>query len=335
MEHKFKLVFFTGKGGAGKTTCATAFALGVSKNKKTLIVSLDPAHNLGDVLNRNLNETPSKIANNLYASEVDFDLMTSKYLKELTGKIKDIYRYLKVLNLEKYVDVLKHSPGIEEYATLEKILEIIKLNLREGKYDIIVFDTPPTGLTLRIMALPTISTIWINKLMELRLAILNRRRMIERVIGHKIVEKISGEEYFLYSNPNEDPIFRELASIKKDISLVNKLLTDPKTTSVILVVNPEILSILEASRAYSFLEKLNIPSKYIIVNKVLKVAEEVPETIKLKLKYQEEAMDVIRKTFSKLYVLEVPLLPKEPRGIECLKIVVNFLDRLVCEFTYD
>ena len=140
----FKVLFFIGKGGVGKTTTSAATSVTLAKKGyKTLIVSTDPAHNLGDVFMIKLNDKPKKIIENLYAMELDMEKLIQSYLKRLEENLKHMYKYLTVINLEKYFEVLSFSPGIEEYATLEAIKEI----LQEGnKWDIIIFDTPPTDL---------------------------------------------------------------------------------------------------------------------------------------------------------------------------------------------
>jgi len=289
MSNKFKVYFFIGKGGVGKTTCAAAYSLILARQGlKTLIVSLDPAHNLGDVFGLELSEKPKEILDNLYGIEVDFNKMVQEHLKDLTDRIKDIYKYLKVLNLDKYIDVLRHSPGIEEYATLEKISEIIEFNFKERRYDTIIFDTPPTGLTIRIMALPSISLIWIRKLMELRMAILDRRRFLEEIYGEKLKAKIGNKELVMASTIEEDPVYKELRNLYKRVKFVNEIFTNPKITTTVMVVNPELLPVLEARRAYDFLKKIDIHVKAIIINKVLEL-EVIPKELNVKFAEQTKS----------------------------------------------
>lgn len=319
--------FFMGKGGVGKTTCAAAYALRKAREgHRTLIVSLDPAHNLGDVLGLELGDEPRKITENLMAIEVDYDAMVRKHLKELSDRIKDIYGYLRVFNLDRYVDVLQHSPGVEEQAALEKILEIVKEYVMKRRIDVLVFDTPPTGLTLRIMALPEISLIWIEKLMQLRLAILERRKAITRILGEEIREiEFAGQQMKLPIDVAEDPIFKELEKLRNEYSSIRSILTDSSVTGVVMVINPETLPVLEAKRAYDFLKRLSIPVKYLVVNKVLKLRV-VSEEIAPRMAEQERALNMARQVFMELKVLEIPYLSFEPRGIEALEKVSRFLE---------
>jgi len=136
--------FFLGKGGVGKTTMSAAFALALARSgKRVLIASLDPAHNLGDVLTTTLKDTPGEVEKNLYALEVDLNYWVEKYLEESRSELATTYSYNLTLNLDSFFDIMKYSPGTEEYAVLWAI-EHIRCNL-SGDYDIVVYDTPPTA----------------------------------------------------------------------------------------------------------------------------------------------------------------------------------------------
>lgn len=318
--------FFLGKGGVGKTTSAAAYSVNKAlQGKRVLVVSLDPAHNLGDVFDTELGDEPVKLMDNLVAIEVDYDRMIKKHLKELTEKIKDIYGYLKIFNLDKYVDVLKHSPGVEEQASLEKIIEIVKkYGVGDKAFDIIVFDTPPTGLTLRIMALPTISLIWVERLIKLRLAILERRKTISSITGEQFEIEIAGKKFRVPISVKEDPIFRELTKLKDEYNWINQRLTDPQTTAAIMVINPETLPVLEAYRAIEFLKKINVPVTHLIVNKIFEL-ETIPDQLRPKIEGQEKALALAREKLPGLEMIKIPYLEKEPRGLDMLKRVAEYL----------
>ncbi len=313
----FRVLFFIGKGGVGKTTSSAATSIALAeRGYKTLIVSLDPAHNLGDVFLTELNDRPKQLMENLYAMELDMEKLIKSYLKHLEESLKHMYRYLTVINLEKYFEVLSFSPGIEEYATLDAIRDILK----EGeKWDVIIFDTPPTGLTLRVLALPRVSLVWVEKLMELRMKILERRSMIEKVQGERkfILE---GKEYRLPSTAEEDPVMKELVEYRKEIEFVNSIVTDPNKTSVIAVMNPEMLPLYETERAHESLRKFRIPMTLIVVNKVIELEEEVPK-IRVKMEAQKKVLGEIGKRFKDIDVLKISMFEEEPRGIDKLRKV--------------
>ncbi len=311
----FRVLFVIGKGGVGKTTTSAAIAVALAeRGYKTLIVSLDPAHNLGDVLMEKLGDKPKKILDNLYASELDMEKLIKAYLKHLEKNLKNMYRYLTVINLEKYFEILSYSPGIEEYATLEAIREI----LSEGdKWDVIVFDTPPTGLTLRVLALPRISLIWVDKLIEIRRKILERRRAIAKIKGEEEYV-IDGESFKLPKEEEEDPVMRELRQYRKEVEFVERVITNPEKTSVIAVMNPEMLPLYETERAYESLKKFKVPLRLIVVNKVIQLREEVPE-LKVKMEAQKKVLEEVERKFRGIDVVKLPMFPEEPRGLEWLR----------------
>ena len=311
----FRTVFVIGKGGVGKTTTSAALSVALAKRGyKTLIVSLDPAHNLGDVFMEKLSDKPKKLMENLHASELDMEKLIKGYLKHLENNLRNMYRYLTVINLEKYFEVLSYSPGIEEYATLEAIRNIL---LEGEKWDVIVFDTPPTGLTLRVLALPGISLIWADKLMEIRRKILDRRRMVAKIQGdQKFV--VDGQEFVLPKDEEEDPVMKELKKYREEVKFVEDVITDPKRTSVIAVMNPEMLPLYETQRAYESLKKFRVPFNMIVVNKVIEVSREIPE-IKVKLEAQKKVLEEVERQFRGVEVVKVPMFPEEPRGLEWLE----------------
>jgi len=313
----FRVLFFIGKGGVGKTTTSAAVATALAeRGYKTLIVSLDPAHNLGDVLMEKLSDKPKKIIDNLYASELDMEKLIKDYLKHLEKNLKHMYRYLTVINLEKYFEVLSFSPGIEEYATLEAIREILQ---RGDEWDVIVFDTPPTGLTLRVLALPKVSLVWVEKLIDLRKKILERRRMIEKIHGERKFV-IDGEEYRLPSREEEDPVMKELLEYRREIEFVESIITNPDKTSVVAVMNPEMLPLYETERAYEALRKFRIPMRLVVVNKVIELEEDVPK-LRVKMEAQRKVLGEIEKKFGDLDIVKVPMFEEEPRGLEWLRKV--------------
>ncbi len=286
---------FIGKGGVGKTTCSASLAINLAGTGKTLIASLDPAHNLGDVYGVNLSGKPEKISDNLFAIEVDTDLLTKKYLERTVSRIKGMYAYLKVLNLDRYVDSLKYSPGIEEYSILEGLTDLISLD-----YDHIVLDMPPTGLTVRVLTLPYTALIWIHKLMELRNEILSRRRAVESITGRKCVI-IDGEEVNIPIREKEDPVMRELKEKKEKMELVKKFLSEK--CSIFLVANPEPLSLFEGERAIDALKNFGLRVSGVIINKYTADNEIT------------ERLEKIGKA------VKVPLLSSHPHGIDMLKEV--------------
>jgi len=314
LEGETRVNIVIGKGGTGKTTISAALSIILAlRGYKTLIVSLDPAHNLGDVLGTPLKDSPKEIAENLYAMELDMENIIAKYLKNLEKSMKSMYKYLTTINLEKYFEILSFSPGIEEYATLDAISEILK---EKEKWDVIIFDTPPTGLTLRVLGLPRISIIWTEKLIDLRRKILEKRHIIEKIKG-EVKIKLGEEEVKIPTKEEEDPVLRELKSYYDEVKRVHDILRNPKITTVIGVMNLDRLSFYEISRAFDTLKRFEIPMKLLVINKVLEddiAKQSLPGIAKL----QEEVYSEVVRRFRNLDIEKIGLLQEEPRGIEAL-----------------
>ena len=312
LDKMTNISFFTGKGGSGKTTCSAAYAVRLAdKGHKVLIASLDPAHNLGDVFQARLSNSPRKIADNLYTMEVDMEKTIRKYLKNTANGLKSMYRYLTTFNLEGYLDTIRLSPGIEEYATLDAIRDI--LASRRG-YDSIIFDTAPTGLTLKVLALPTVSLIWIDRLIELREKILDKRLAIKKIQGEKTFV-IGGEKMKLKTRADEDDVLRELVKYRSEIGEVKETLSNDDITNLVIVMNPDELSLYETERAVKVINKLEIPIKMVIINKVMKDEK----MWKARLDLQEKIVAKAKEEFRGKVLREVPMEAIEPRGIETLR----------------
>ncbi len=284
---------FIGKGGVGKTTCSAALALKLAERGRTLVASLDPAHNLGDVYGVELSGEPVKIVDNLYAVEIDVDALTKEYLERTVRGIKEMYSYLKVLNLDKYIDTLKYSPGIEEYSILEGMIDLISK-------DYLVLDMPPTGLTIRVLTLPFTALIWIEKLIELRRDILDRRRTVENILGKRCVV-IGGKEVKIPVEEREDPVMSILKDKMEKMKLVRDFLID--RCSLIPVLNPEPLSQLEGSGAVEALKNFGLSISKVVVNKVSGNVE----------------MDGIK----------IPIFEEPPQGIESLVKISDILEEVL------
>lgn len=260
-----RIVYSVGKGGVGKTTCAGALALQSARAFKTLVVSLDPAHNLGDVLGRKLSGDVTEVSSNLWASEIDMEAAIARYLADSTQKLQGMYGYLKTINIDGYLETMKLSPGIEEYATLQAMEELIRT--AEDDYEVLVFDTPPTGLTLRVLALPRVSLLWGESLSRLRREILDRRRMIKNIQGEKKFV-IDGTEQALPTEEKSDAVMGELRQYVERMQRLMTLQSDAGCSRVMPVMNADRLSLFETQRALATLRSLKMTIGPVIVNKV-------------------------------------------------------------------
>jgi len=252
-------VFFLGKGGVGKTTSSASLAFYLSqKGYNTFWISIDPAHNLWDILGIKPAKGTKKINNSLWAEELDIDSYLKRFLEENVQKMKTLYRHLQIINLEHIFNVLRESPGMEEAAILSALNDVIE---RERERDYIIIDTPPTGLTLRILTLAFTTIQWIDHLMKLREKILKRRELI-----HSIDKEIAFEDDFFLTK-DDDPVFKELKTQKEKAEKIYNLLKDEEKTKMVLVMNQDRLSLKESIRIKESLAKIGISIKVLLLNK--------------------------------------------------------------------
>jgi arsenite/tail-anchored protein-transporting ATPase len=270
-----KILFFTGKGGVGKSTMAAASAWQLSKKFRVLIVSLDPAHNLGDIFGVSVKGDKMKFTDTLFLSEVNLQKLSREYLQREIDVLSGTYKYLTALNLDNYFSVLKYSPGIEEYALLTSIEKTVR---DETDFDYVIFDTPPTGLTLRFLALPKVTLTWIERLVKIRREILEKRYTIHRIRG-----TLGSEETILDYREEDDNIMKRLSELNQNYTYLDSILRG-NDCSVAVVFNPDILSLRESQRLIEGLKDLGLPLRLLINNKVTEANLEMAVYVETKMK---------------------------------------------------
>ena len=246
-----KLHFFIGKGGVGKSTTSAISAIHLSNNKiKTLLVSIDPAHNQRDLFAKNFSEKKTKMNDYLSVIEVDEAFWIKKYLAKVKKDVNETYTYQTAFNLDKYFNILQYSPGIEEYALLLAIENVFKKNL-DAEY--IIFDMPPTALTLKIFSLPLTTSVWLEELLKLRLEIYKKKEIISKIKLGKI--EIETDKV---KNSLDRMIIHY--SILKVLFLSDKVLIN-------IVKNPDILSLSESIRLIEKIREFGMHINSVIINK--------------------------------------------------------------------
>ena len=270
-----KILFFTGKGGVGKSTMAAAAAWQLSQRSRVLIVSLDPAHNLGDIFGVVIKNGKKKFTKTLFLSEINLKKLSREYLEKETDVLSSTYSYLKTLNLDRYFSILKYSPGIEEYALLTSIEKTIR---DETGFDYIIFDTPPTGLTLRFLALPKVTITWIDRLTQIRRQILEKRYTIHRIRG-----TLSSEETILDYKEADDDILKRLWKLSDNYHALDGALRG-SDCHVVVVFNPDILSLRESKRLIEGISELGLPLRLLIDNKITEANKEMAGYVEKQMK---------------------------------------------------
>ena len=251
MKNNSQYIFFVGKGGTGKSTVSALTALKLSQERKILLASLDPAHNQSDIFQTALSEKPTEINKNLLVIEINIGKWIKNYLQEIEDSVRRNYLYLSAFNLEKNFNIIKNSPGLEEYALLlafNKIREIYSTK------DHIIFDMPPTALTTRFFSLPSLSLLWNDHLVKLREEIIKKKELITKIRFNK-------KEF------ESDKVLKKLQQQHGFYTNVKNIFTDNNTTSINLVLNPDKLSVEESKRIIEKFKEINIKADNIIINK--------------------------------------------------------------------
>ena len=289
-----RVIIYTGKGGVGKTSVAAATALKcAAKGYRTVVVSTDAAHSLSDSLEFQLSGEVQNIAKNLDGIEVDIQY-------ELEHRWKEIQSYLSDFLASQGMDGVSAKemavfPGMELMSALFYVEEFHK----DKAYDVVIMDTAPTADTMRLLAFPDTANWYFDRLFHMVRNVIR----IARVTVGKIISTPLPTDKFL----------SDLESLRGRLKYVRDLLTDPETTSIRLVVNPERMVITETQRAYTYLCLYGYTVESLVINRIL--PEEVSDTyFSGKLEEQRRHLKTIDEAFSPLKTLKATLMPREVVG---------------------
>src|SRR3989304_2593090 len=229
LESSLKLILFGGKGGVGKTTCASSAGLYLANNNKnTLLISTDPAHSLSDSLGKEIGDGVKQIegVDKLSAIEISAEKALSRFKIEYEDELRRLLDTSTYLDGEDIDSILALPiPGIDEVMGFKTIVDLIE----EGNFDKYIVDTAPTGHATRLLTLPELLDDWIKGMAKMRW---KYRYMVERFAG----------KY----KPDEADDF--LLSMKKTVKRIENLLKDQQRCEFIVITIPESMAILETER---------------------------------------------------------------------------------------
>ena len=300
-----RLIIYNGKGGVGKTSVSAATAMRLAKKgHRTIVMSVDAAHSLGDSLGVELGPEIVNVAPNLDAFELDI-------IYELRTKWTAIKDYLSAFMMSQGIDGISAEemavfPGMEMVAALLYVLTF----KNEDSYDVVVMDTAPTGETLRLMSFPDVSNWYLDKAFSL----FNRLMGIARYTIGKIVD---------FPLPTKE-VMRTIADLKDQRSAVKAILDDPQVTTVRLVLNPERMAIMETRRSYAYMSLYNKNVECLVINKVIPDDAD-GEFLRMKLEEQKGYMQAIHESFDPLKIFTAYMLKTEMRGQEKLELLGDMI----------
>ncbi|MDI6903661.1 MAG: ArsA family ATPase [Methanocellales archaeon] len=290
-----ELIFFGGKGGVGKTTCAAATALKTAEQgRKTLIMSINPAHSLSDIFESEIGSEITQINDNLWGLEIKAEELVDDYKRRNTDYIRTIVdrgTYADTEDISNFLDL--SLPGIDEIIAMLKLMDLMK----EGKYELLIIDTAATGHMVRFLSLP--------KFMDDFVCILDRLQEKYRYIVSS----------FRRGRYRKDYVDKWIESQKKDVKELRTLITSSRTEFVPVTI-PEAMGIEETELLIKAIEENGINVKSIILNMVNLSAE--CDFCASRKKDQEKYVEQINSLLPGYNIIQTPLFPNEIKGLDSL-----------------
>lgn len=299
-----QVVLFGGKGGVGKTTCSSAFALAASqRGQHVLLVSTDPAHSTSDIFERPIGPKARELAPRLSALEIDGVSEARRYIDEVKRDIQRMFSPGVIKQANRQIDMAATSPGLAEVALLDRMIDLIVDN--EGTFDLIVFDTAPTGHTLQLLRMPDAMTAWIQALVKHRRA---------------VVEIDRGADQSPAEAEAADPVLAALSRRRERLGRLRSTMTDRSRTTFALVTIPERLAIEETARAAELLEDTGVSVGGLVVNRVLPDGLE-GEFYRSRKAQEATYLEEIDRRFKRLPRVRIRQLPRDVYGLASLERV--------------
>ena len=305
-----QLWLFGGKGGVGKTTSACSTAIWTAKSGiKTLLVSSDPAHSTSDSLNFKLNNepTPVKGVENLWGLELDLEATLESIMPTLSSALENTTsgNFSPFMMPSEDMDEIKDEvsnlnsaqlmlPGLDEALAFDRLLRYVE----DTEYDLIIFDTAPTGHTIRFLSLPELLELWTNKVL-------------------KIFRAMGGIKTMLFGSKQEKKIKEELERFSKRVAHIRRIISNPEITRFTLVTIPESMAVSETIRASNQLSEFDIEINGVIINRLTPDLdhEYLISRRKIELNYVEELSEY----FSNKKIAKIELGNSDIHGINSLE----------------
>jgi arsenite-transporting ATPase len=293
-----RVILFTGKGGVGKTSVAAATAVRcAAAGYRTVVMSTDPAHSLGDSFDIELGSEAKQVADNLWAHEVSS-------LHEMQRHWWKLHEYAaEVLSTqgldEVLADEVANPPGMDEVASLMWI----KHYAQRAQHDVVIVDCAPTGETLQLLTFPDAAKWWLDKIYPWsRRAMRVARPVLQPMMGMPLPS---------------DEVYASLKDLLLDLDGMRKVLTDPAITTVRIVLNLEKMVVKEAKRAYTYLSLFGYVTDGVVVNRLLpgELHDELfQKWQQIHKRYQQE----VEQSFAGVPIFNVPLFDREVVGEKML-----------------
>lgn len=311
-----KFVFFAGKGGVGKTTVSSAFGLNCAREgDRTLLVSTDPAHSTSDVFDQSFGDEPQPVAgyDHLEAVEIDPEAEVERHRTQLRRELNSQMSAVVVNEVAVQLEMAHKTPGAYEAALFDRFIDVMAT---AEEYDRVVFDTSPTGGTLRLLSLPDLLEGWIDRLLE------KRQQSIERyeqaAIGNRAPRR----------SLDGDPIIERLTERKDRFQFAHDVLTEQ--AQFVLVMNPDELSLRETTRAIETYNEYELPVGGIVINRVTPAPDpdesgRGAQYLREKIEAERERIEAVKNELPPPVLARIPTRTQEIKG-DLLEDVAAELD---------
>ena len=320
-----QLWLFGGKGGVGKTTSACSTAIWAAKSGiNTLLVSSDPAHSTSDSLNFKLNNTPTQVEgiDNLWGLELDLEESLENLMPTLSSALENTGSGMSPFMMQnEEFDELKEEvsgldsaqlmlPGLDEALAFDRLLRYVE----DTEYDLIVFDTAPTGHTIRFLSLPELLEVWTARAL-------------------KMFRAMGGIKTMLFGGKQEKAIKEELERFRKRVSHIRRVISDPKITRFTLVTIPESMGVSETIRAEKQLSEFNISINGIVINRLTPNLDH--EFLKSRRIIEDTYVNELSEYFKESSIAKIELGKSDVHGFELLEKMGILLHGKYIDFPQD
>ncbi len=299
-----RIILYTGKGGVGKTTVAAATALRAAElGHRTIVMSTDAAHSLGDSLDVKLGPEPLQVAENLWAQETDVYYNLRNWWGTVQEWLTALLAWQGMAELQ--AEEIAILPGMEELANLLWV----NRHYHSGEFDTIIVDCAPTAETLRLLSFPEAARWWVAKLLPLQ------RRMAQ-VLG-PLIHPITGMPM-----PKKE-VFDTAEELLDQLAELYGLLSTRELASSRLVVNPEKMVVRETQRTFTYLSLYGYVTDLVVANRVLTPEAAEGQFFAHWRELQQDRMRFIEEAFSPVPIISLPMMRNEVVGFDRLREVAH------------